>query len=197
MKTNADSFFEGLESWKEELERLRRIILTCPVEEELKWGSPLYTFDNKNIIGIRGFKQHFALWFNNGVFLKDPHKLLVSAGDQTKSLRQIRLTSMDGLKAIEAIIPDYIREAIEVEKAGLKIKPDRHAQLILPMELQTHLDNDKLLAMAFEAFTPGKKKEFANYIAEAKQPATRLKRMEKIIPMILKGIGLNDRYRNC
>ncbi|HBB91119.1 MAG: hypothetical protein A2X22_07040 [Bacteroidetes bacterium GWF2_49_14] len=194
---NADIYFESLEAWKPELEKIRKIILSCDLQEELKWGTPMYTFLGSNIIGIHGFKQHFALWFNNGVFLSDPYKLLISAGEKTKSLRQIRLKTMEELKAIEKIISEYIHEAIEVEKAGLKIKPDINALLTLPEELQSKLDADQLLAAAFRAITPGRRKEYAEYIAEAKQPETREKRLVKIIPMILQGIGLNDKYKNC
>lgn len=193
---NADSFFEKLDFWKPELEKLRELILRNPLlQEELKWGTPMYTFGGRNVMGIRGFKNHFALWFNNGVFLSDPSHLLTSASEDTKSLRQIRLVSMEELKSIENILQDYISEAIEIEKAGLKIMPDKIRSVTIPEELQFRLDLDRRLAEAFKAFTPGRQKEFAEFIAEAKQPATKGKRLDKIIPMILQGIGLNDRYR--
>ena len=192
-----DSFFEGLEAWKPELERLRKMILDCHLTEEIKWGTPVYTFNGANIAGIRGFKEYFAIWFYNGVFLSDPHTLLVSAADKTKALRQLRIASMEELEALKGIIPEYLREAVEVEKAGMKIVPDRNKALELPVELRSVLDSDPPLAEAFRSLTPGRQKEYAEYVAEAKQAATREKRVEKCIPMIRNRIGLNDKYRNC
>ena len=182
-------------SWSEELEFLKSIIAKTELIETTKWGGCVYVLDNKNVIGIGGFKNYFTIWFFNGVFLKDEKKVLVNAQEGvTKSLRQWRFTSKDDI--VEALVLDYIHEAIENEKQGKIIKTQKVGVTIeMPEIFQKELDLDKNLAEAFLKFSPYKQKEFLEYIVEAKREETKRSRIEKIKPMILENIGLNDKYR--
>ena len=182
-------------SWSEELEFLKSIIAKTELIETTKWGGCVYVLDNKNVIGIGGFKNYFTIWFFNGVFLKDEKKVLVNAQEGvTKSLRHWRFTSKDDI--VEAIVLDYIYEAIENEKQGKIIKTQNAGVTIeMPEIFQKELDLDKNLAEAFLKFSPYKQKEFLEYIVEAKREETKRSRREKIKPMILENIGLNDKYR--
>jgi uncharacterized protein YdeI (YjbR/CyaY-like superfamily) len=182
-------------SWSEELEFLKSIIAKTELIETTKWGGCVYVLDNKNVIGIGGFKNYFTIWFFNGVFLKDEKKVLVNAQEGvTKSLRQWRFTSKDDI--VEAIVLDYIYEAIENEKQRKIIKTQKVGVTIeMPEIFQKELDLDKNLAEAFLKFSPYKQKEFLEYIVEAKREETKRSRIEKIKPMILENIGLNDKYR--
>jgi len=193
MESKVDLFFENQSNWSEELNKLREIINRCGLEEEYKWGGPAYTFQGKNVIGMRGFKKHVAIWFYNGVFLQDDHKRLMSPGESTQSLRQMRFTSLAEISMAEKIIQEYTFEAIEVEKAGLKIPPKRDTIFAIPEELEKAFKSSDKLRPAFDGLTPGRQKEYALYIGEAKQERTRLTRLEKCVPLILKGIGLNDK----
>lgn len=179
--------------WGEELELLKSIINKTPLTETTKWGGIVYTYNNKNVLGIGGFKNFFTIWFFKGVFLKDEKNVLVNANEEnTKSLRQWRFTSKDEVNEKEVL--KYIVEAIEVEKAGLEIKPEKK-ETVIPQFLQNELESSKVLKTAFEQLTPFKQREYAEFIETAKREATKLTRIEKIKPMILKGIGLNDKYR--
>lgn len=179
--------------WKLELEKLRQILLQTEMEECVKWGAPHYTVNKKNVIGITGFKEHFALWFHQGVFLNDPHSVLLNAQEgTTKGMRQWRFRSMDDIDS-ERIL-EYAREAIENQKRGLEIKPKRK-QVAMPVELEQALLDNAALKDAFDRLTPGKRKEYAEHIGAAKQEATRLRRLKKCQGMILRGVGLNDRYK--
>lgn len=179
--------------WTEELELLKSIINKTPLTETTKWGGIVYTYNDKNVLGIGGFKNFFTIWFFKGVFLKDEKGVLVNANEgNTKSLRQWRFTSTEEVNEKEVL--KYINEAIEVEKAGLEIKPEKR-ETAIPEYLQEELDNSTALKAAFEQLTPFKQREYAEFIETAKRDATRLSRMEKIKPMILNGIGLNDKYR--
>jgi uncharacterized protein YdeI (YjbR/CyaY-like superfamily) len=182
-------------SWSEELEFLKSIIAKTGLIQTTKWGSCVYVLDNKNVIGIGGFKNYFTIWFFNGVFLKDEKKILVNAQKGvTKSLRQWRFTSKDQVD--EALVLDYIQEAIENERQGKIIKTEKVGITIeMPEIFQKELDLDKNLAEAFLKFSPYKQKEFLEYIVEAKREETKRSRIEKIKPMILENIGLNDKYR--
>ena len=182
-------------SWSEELEFLKSIIAKTELIETTKWGGCVYVLDNKNVIGIGGFKNYFTIWFFNGVFLKDEKKVLVNAQEGvTKSLRQWRFTSKDDI--VEALVLDYIHEAIKNEKQGKIIKTQNAGVTIeMPEIFQKELDLDKNLAEAFLKFSPYKQKEFLEYIVEAKREETKRSRIEKIKPMILENIGLNDKYR--
>lgn len=180
--------------WSEELGKLKEILYKTPLDVTVKWGSEVFTYKGKNVVSYGGFKNFFTLWFYNGVFLKDKYKVLLNAQEgKTKSLRQWRFTSMDEIE--EKKILEYITEAIEIEEKGLKIKPKKHQPIPVPELLSKILDKDKTLKTAFEKLTSGKQKEYSLYINEAKQEATKIKRIEKIIPIILQGVGLNDQYK--
>jgi uncharacterized protein YdeI (YjbR/CyaY-like superfamily) len=179
--------------WEEELGLLREIIQKTELTETKKWGGEVYTINNKNVLGIGGFKNFFTIWFWNGVFLKDEAKVLVNANEGvTKGLRQWRFTSKDEIN--EKLILHYINEAIENEKAGLSIKPEKKEAMKCDY-FDNKLNCDKDLKNAFEKFSPYKQKEFWEYMATAKQEKTKETRFEKIKPMIIENIGLNDNYR--
>lgn len=185
--------WDKINQWGEELELLKSIINKTPLTETTKWGGIVYTYNNKNVLGIGGFKNFFTIWFFKGVFLKDEKNVLVNANEEnTKSLRQWRFTSKDEVNEKEVL--KYLVEAIEVEKAGLEIKPEKK-ETVIPQFLQNELESSKVLKTAFEQLTPFKQREYAEFIETAKREATKLTRIEKIKPMILKGIGLNDKYR--
>jgi len=180
--------------WTEELERIASIINKLPLEKTIKWGAEVFTYNGKNVVSYGGFKNHFTIWFFNGVFLEDTYNVLVNAQEgKTKSARQWRLTSLSEID--EKKILAYINEAIEIEKKGLKIAPDKFVAIRVSEILEKEFKNDTILKTKFEKLTPGKQKEYIIYINEAKQEATKLKRLEKIKPMILQGIGLNDKYK--
>ncbi|MFY7740972.1 MAG: YdeI/OmpD-associated family protein [Flavobacterium sp.] len=179
--------------WEEELEILKSIINKTELIETTKWGGIVYIVNNKNVIGIGGFKNFFTIWFFNGVFLKDELNVLVNANEGvTKALRQWRFTSKEEIN--EKHILAYINEAIANEKEGKSIKPAKKSRIVCDF-LDTELDADKELANAFEKFTSSKQNEFLEYIETAKQEKTKLARFEKIKPMILNNTGLNDKYR--
>ena len=180
--------------WEEGLDHLKSIINKTPLEETIKWGAPVYTFKGKNVIGVMGFKDYFAMWFYKGVFLKDEAGVLVNASAEgtTKSLRQWRFTSKEEIN--EKQVLQYINEAIEVEKAGLAIKPEKKI-LAVPELLQKELKNSPALSAAFDKFSQSRQNEFNEYVGTAKREETALSRIKKIKPMILEGIGLNDKYR--
>ena len=179
--------------WDKELEQLHAIIRKTPLVETTKWGGPVYTHNNKNVVGIGGFKSYFGIWFYNGVFLTDEKKLLINANEEnTKSLRQMRFNSVDEID--EKLILGYIKEAIEIEEKGLVI-PKEKKETIVPELLQNELDKNIDLNTKFNSFSPYKQREFIEHITSAKQEKTQLARLEKVIPMILEGKGLNDKYR--
>jgi uncharacterized protein YdeI (YjbR/CyaY-like superfamily) len=181
--------------WPEEMDLLRALIAKTELEEMTKWGGPVYTLNKKNVLGVGGFKEYVALWFWNGVFLKDETKMLVNANEGvTKGLRQWRFKSKDEIVKNEKLILQYMQEAIANEKAGLAIKPEKK-QTVISEFFQKALDDDKKFAAAFNAFTPGKQREFLEHIDSAKREETKMQRIEKIKPMVLDGIGLNDKYR--
>ena len=185
--------WDKVNSWSKELEFLKSIIAKTKLIETSKWGSCVYVLDNKNVVGIGGFKNYFTIWFFNGVFLKDEKKVLVNAQEGvTKSLRQWRFTSKDDVN--ESLVLEYIQEAIENEKQGIK-NPKAQVNIEMPEIFQKELDVDINLAEAFLKFSLYKQKEFLEYIAVAKREETKRSRIEKIKPMILKNIGLNDKYR--
>ncbi len=180
--------------WQKELSILASIIEKVNLEKTIKWGAEVFTFNGKNVISYVGFKNHFALWFFNGVFLKDKYKVLGNAQEgKTKSLRHWKFYTVDEID--ENKILEYIKEAIEVEKKGLKIVADKFKPIDCPEILLEALNKNKSLKSAFEKLSPGKQKEYMIYINEAKQEITKLKRVEKICPMILANIGLNDKYK--
>ena len=179
--------------WENEMEQLHAIIRKTPLVETTKWGGPVYTYNNKNVLGIGGFKSYFGIWFYNGVFLKDEKKLLINANEEnTKSLRQMRFNSANEID--EKLILAYIKEAIEIEEKGLAI-PKEKKETIIPEILQKELDRNSELSTKFNAFSPYKQREFIEHITSAKQEKTQTTRLEKVILMILEERGLNDKYR--
>jgi len=179
--------------WEEELLFLKSIIDKTELVETVKWGGPVYVFNKKNVVGIGGFKEYFTIWFFNGVFLKDEKKKLINAQeDKTKSLRQWRFTSKEEVNETEVLA--YILEAIENERQGKIIKPSKKETIVSEL-LEKEMSQNKVLAEAFQKFSPYKQYEFLEYIETAKQEKTKLSRIEKVIPMILENIGLNDKYR--
>ena len=179
--------------WENEIEQLHAIIRKTPLIETTKWGGPVYTYNNKNLLGIGGFKSYFGIWFYNGVFLKDEKKLLINANEEnTKSLRQMRFNSINEID--EKLILAYIKEAIEIEEKGLAI-PKEKKETIIPEILQKEFDKNRELLAKFNTFSPYKQREFIEHITSAKQEKTQMTRLDKVIPMILEGRGLNDKYR--
>lgn len=180
--------------WAEAQSLLHQILSQSELVETKKWGMPIFTYNGKNVVGYAAMKNHFALWFHNGVFLSDPYQVLINAQEgKTKALRQWRFESIeeiDGAKILE-----YVKESIQNEKAGKTWKPQKSAPMEIPPLMQEKLDADTEFKLAFEAFSPFKQKEFIEYISEAKREATQVTRLEKITSLILQGIGLNDKYR--
>lgn len=193
---SVDDYIENSETWQPELKRLRQILQSTPLEEEVKWGAPCYTYSGKNVVGLAAFKDWVCLWFHQGVLLKDDNDVLINAQEgKTKALRQWRMTSALEIKS--AVIKRYVKEAIALVDAGEEIKPDRRKAVVVPDELQRALRRHKGATAAFRRMTPGKQREYAEYISSAKRDDTKRKRIDKILPMITAGAGLNDQYRNC
>ncbi|MAP80869.1 MAG: hypothetical protein CL526_07245 [Aequorivita sp.] len=191
-----DAFIAKQTQWKENFKTLRKILLTTELKEEIKWGKPTYTLDGKIVIGVADFKNHMALWFHQGVFLKDKHNKLVNAQEGvTKALRQWRIEPHDKIES--QIVLEYINEAIDNCKAGKVLKPSRNKKVEIPALLKSAFENSIELKENFEKLTPGKQREYTKYISEAKREATQQKRLDKIIPMIHQGVGLHDKYKNC
>lgn len=195
--SSVDEYIENHNKWSDGLNILRNIFLSTELDETVKWSAPVYTVDGKNVVGLGAFKNHFGVWFFNGVFLKDEKKLLVNAQEnKTKALRQMRFKSIDEIDK-NAVLA-YVKEAIENQKLGKEIKPDRtKKKTIIPTELQIELDKDSDYKRSFDKLTPGKQREYCEHISSAKQDATKQSRLEKIKPMIMKGSGLHDKYKNC
>lgn len=188
-----DEFLTNAKKWKEEYKKLRDIILDCDLTEEFKWMHPCYTFENKNIVLIHGFKDYCALLFHKGALLKDAHGILIQQTENVQAARQIRFTNIPEIIEKELILKDYIDEAIAVEKAGLKVKNNQdNTNLNIPEELQNKFDEMPALKTAFEALTPGRQRAYILYFSGAKQPKTREARVEKYVQKILDGLGLKD-----
>ena len=192
----ADAFYKAEGPWRAELNALRKAVLATGLDEEIKWGAPCYTLDGKNIVGVGAFKSYFGLWFHQGALLRDERHVLMNAQEGvTKAQRQWRMAKAADIKP--AIIKAYVKEAVALAKAGNEIKPNRDKPLVIPPELKTALAKNKKAKAAFDAMSKSRRREYADYIAEAKQDATKARRLEKIMPMIAAGGGLNDKYRNC
>jgi uncharacterized protein YdeI (YjbR/CyaY-like superfamily) len=187
-----DFFFSKAKQWQEEFEKLRMIILDCQLTEELKWGVPCYTFQKSNIVLIHGFKDYCALLFFKGALLNDAKGILISQTENTQATRQIRFTTVQEIVEMETILKAYIYEAIEVEKAGLKVDFKKTAEFIIPEEFQNKLDEIPALKIAFEALTPGRQRAYILYFSAPKQSKTRESRVEKCRQQILNGKGLDD-----
>jgi uncharacterized protein YdeI (YjbR/CyaY-like superfamily) len=194
MDTNpkVDFYFNKAKKWQQEQEKLRVIALDCGLTEELKWGCPCYTLNNNNIVLIHGFKDYCAFLFFKGALLKDTNGILIQQTENVQAARQIRLTGLMQIVEMEQTLKAYIHEAIEVEKAGLKVELKKTTEFSMPDEFQHKLDAIPALKAAFEALTPGRQRGYLLYFSSAKQSATRQARVEKYMPQILSGKGLDD-----
>ena len=189
-----DEYILNADNGKEILMILRDLLSSTELVETVKWGAPTYTINGKNVVGLGTFKAYTGLWFFQGALLKDSKKVLINAQeDKTKALRQWRFKSANEINP--ELVKKYVLEAIENQKQNKEILADRNKAIILPDELKSALKSNSGLNQQFKSFTPGKQREFANYISEAKQEKTRLNRLEKVIPLIQQNIGLNDKYR--
>lgn len=193
-KTNpkVDEYLNKAKKWKEESEKLREIVLSCNLTEDYKWMHPCYTLENKNIVIIHGFKEYCALLFHKGALLKDKQGILIQQTENVQAARQIRFTNLQQIVDMETILKEYILEAIEVEKAGLKVELKKNTEYAVPEEFQTKLDENPALKTAFEALTPGRQRAYLFYFSQPKQSKTRVSRVEKSTQQILDGKGLND-----
>ena len=192
MNPKADWFFAKDTKWQKEYEKLRAIILDCGLIEELKWGCPCYTFQNSNIVLIHGFKEYCALLFFKGALLNDPNGILIQQTKNVQSARQIRFTNVKEIVKMEKILKAYVYEAIEVERAGLKVKLKKTSEYKIPEEFQKKLDKNKTLKTAFDKLTPGRQRGYIFYFSQPKLSKTRESRIEKSIKQIFDGKGLND-----
>ncbi|MBT8280835.1 MAG: YdeI/OmpD-associated family protein [Muriicola sp.] len=193
-KAKIEAFYNREGTFKEGLDRLRGLALQTELQEDLKWGTPVYTLKGKNVFGITSFKSHFGIWFFNGCFLKDPQGVLENAQEgKTKAMRHYTFSSSDEI--VPEIVLAYMTEAIENQKKGLIHKPDKKKKTEIPAELHQVLEKDSRLKEAFKQLTPYKQREYCEYIESAKQLKTKQSRLAKILPMIREGLGINDRYR--
>lgn len=192
MNPKVDWFFKKDTPWKEEYGELRKIVLECGLTEELKWSCPCYTLDGKNIVLIHGFKNYCAYLFHKGVLLKDPKHILIQQTENVQAARQIRFKHIDQIVDMGLVLKSYIKEAIKNEKAGLKVPMKKIAQFEMPEEFKRVIDKNPALKKAFSALTPGRQRGYLLYFASAKLAKTREARVEKYIPTILKGKGLED-----
>ena len=192
MNPKVDFYFNKAKKWQEELSQLRLIILDCGLTEELKWGCPCYTYHNKNIVLIHAFKEYCALLFFKGALLNDPKNILVQQTKNVQSARQIRFTNSTEITKLTRHLKAYIYEAIEIEKAGLKVEFKKASAYPIPKEFKKKLKEQPSLKNAFEALTPGRQRGYILYFSAPKLSKTRETRVEKYMPQILKGKGLND-----
>src|SRR5437660_11774409 len=192
MNAKVDWFFTKATEWQEEFEKLRNVILDCGLDEELKWGCPCYTFEKGNIVLIHGFKEYCALLFFKGALLKDAKGILVQQTENVQAARQVRFTNIREIVKMEPVLKAYIKEAIEVERAGLKVTYKKTSEFKVPEEFQNKLDQIPALKAAFDALTPGRQRGYLFYFSQAKQSKTRESRVEKCMQQILNGKGLDD-----
>lgn len=192
MNPKADFFFDEPGQWQKEFEKLRTILLDTGLEEEVKWGCPCYIYHGKNIILIHGFKEYCALLLFKGALLKDTDNILTQQTENVQAARQIRFTGLQEINDWEKVIKTYVYEAVEVEKSGIQVKMKETREFEMPEEFQHKLNENPELQEAFEALTPGRQRAYLLHFSSAKQPKTREARIEKYIPQILKGKGLND-----
>lgn len=192
MNPKVDGLLRKTKTWRAEFEKLRRVVLDCQLTEELKWRQPCYTLENKNIVLIHGFKEYCALLFFKGALLKDAKGILIRQTENVQAARQVRFTNVREIVEMEPILKAYIREAIELEKAGLKVNLKKTTEFPIPVELRNKLDAIPALKTAFAALTPGRQRGYILHFSAAKQSKTRESRVEKCMPQILKGKGLND-----
>ena len=192
MNHKTDFFFDQSEKWQKEFEKLRAIILDTGLDEELKWGCPCYTYHGRNIVLVHGFKEYCAVLFFKGALLNDTNNILIQQSENVQAARQIRFTNQEEISKLEKEIKLYVYEALEVEKSGVQVPMKKTKEFVVAEEFQHKLDTDTVLKEAFEALTPGRQITYLLYFSSAKQPKTREARIEKCIPQILTGKGLND-----
>jgi uncharacterized protein YdeI (YjbR/CyaY-like superfamily) len=192
MNPKVDSYFSKANNWEKELELLRTIVLECGLTEELKWGCPCYTFEKNNVVLIHDFKEYCAFLFFKGALLHDTNGILIQQTKNVQAARQVRFTNVKEIVKLKKILKAYIYEAIEVEKAGLKVNLKKTTEYSIPEEFQNKLKKNPALKTAFKALTPGRQRAYLLYFSAPKQSKTRESRIEKYIPQILKGKGLND-----
>ena len=189
-----DAYFRKIQKWQKEMEKLRTILLDSPLTEELKWGKPCYTFEKSNVAILYGLKESCAVGFLKGSLLKDTKGILIKPGENSQSNRWIKFTSTQEIAEMKPTLKAYLHEAIEVEKAGLKVDFKQKNELVFPEELQKKLDKNLALKTAFTALTPGRQRGYVLYFSAPKQSKTRESRIEKCMPQILQGKGLHDDY---
>jgi len=192
MNPKVDFFFDKASQWQREYKQLRATVLDCGLTEELKWGVPCYAYQGSNVVLIHGFKEYCALLFHKGALLNDGEGLLIQQTENVQSARQIRFTNLSEIKALAPTVKAYIFEAIEAEKAGLNVALKKTREYDIPAEFQVKLDENEELKRAFEALNPGRQRGYLLHFSAAKQAKTREARVEKLIPQILSGKGLND-----
>jgi len=192
MNPKVDFFFNKASKWQREYEQLRELILDCGLDEELKWGVPCYSYDGKNVALIHGFKEYCAILFMKGALLSDAKGILIQQTEHVQAARQIRFTSVGEIVKMKRTLKAYIHEAIEVEKAGLKVPLKKTAEYTIPEEFKCKLDKNAALKKAFKALTPGRQRAYLFYFSQPKQAKTREARVEKFISHILDGKGLDD-----
>ncbi|TGK82873.1 hypothetical protein EHQ23_16430 [Leptospira bourretii] len=191
-KNQIDLYFQKIKNWKQEFQILRSIALEMDLQEEIKWGQPCYTLNGQNIFLIHGFKEYFAILFFKGALLKDPKKILIQQTKNVQSARQIRFQSVSEITKLKTIIKSYIKEAIQLEQSGKKVVMKKTSEFEVPEEFLKQLEEDPKLQTAFESLTPGRQRAYLLHFSGAKKSETRKERIEKQIPNILKGKGLND-----
>jgi uncharacterized protein YdeI (YjbR/CyaY-like superfamily) len=190
MAKTVDYYLKQKERWTPELTKLREILLSTSLEESVKWGMPSYSAYGQNIVGLGAFANHFCLWFHQGALLADKENVLMNAQEgKTKAMRQWRMTRAQDIKP--ALLKRYLKEAMKLAEAGEAIKPARGTPVAVPAPLKTALAQNKAAAAAFKSLTPGKRREYADYVKDAKRDDTKLRRIEKIVS----GVGLNDKYK--
>jgi uncharacterized protein YdeI (YjbR/CyaY-like superfamily) len=192
MNPKVDAFLKRQDRWRAEFEKLREILLDSGLDEELKWGQPCYALEGKNIALIHGFKEYCAILFAKGVLLKDPAGVLIQQTKNVQAARQIRFTSVQGVAKLQKTLKAYLREAIEIERAGLKVPFKKTEDFATPEELASKLAANAKLKAAFFALTPGRQRAYILHFAQPKLGKTRTARVEKHLPRILKGLGLDD-----
>lgn len=192
MNPKVDFFFNKTGQWQTEFEKLRTIALKTELTEDLKWGCPCYTYEGKNIFLIHGFKEYCALLFFKGALMKDAENILTQQTENVQAARQIRFTNLQQIIDLEDVLNDYIFEAVEIEESGVKVEMKRTNEFSVPEEFAQKLNENPELQKAFETLTPGRQRAYLLYFSSAKQPKTRISRIEKYIPEILNGKGLND-----
>ncbi len=192
MNPKVDFYFIKAKKWRKELEQLRIILLDCGLTEELKWGCPCYSFEKSNIILIHVFKEYCAVLFFKGALLNDANAILIQQTKNVQAARQVRFTNVQEIIEKKLILKAYIFEAIEVERAGLKVELKKTTEFNMPEEFQNKLKDNPALNKAFNLLTPGRKRGYLLYFSAPKQSKTRASRIEKSVPQILEGKGLND-----